>query len=455
MKVNAFVAMAGLMLQAPAAHARLLDSFVVMAPEGAEARAVVDDATCPALTLDGAQVPMSARAAPATLPARASDSGSAASHPSAFPHLLCSAHLPRSAHTASLAGQALPLAPAVVRRIVVVGDTGCRLKAGKIGKDGTRSEDAWQDCNRASAWPFAQVARSAAALHPDLVLHVGDYLYRESACPAHGADCADTPWGYGEDAWRADFLTPARTLLAAAPWVLVRGNHEDCMRAGQGWWRLLDPHALVPGTDCVREAEDFAGNHADPYAVELGDGARIIVADFAAIGEKHLQGPELLRYRTDALAIAGLAKPGDVNFVTSHYPFSAVTISGKKGLKIGYPSVDDAFGGQHPPALPHVTAMIAGHVHLLQVVQPRNAPFQLVNGFSGTQEQEPKAPLNLADLEALAAGEQAGIAMTDIATRFGQFGFSTLDRQADGSWLLIARDVNGKKLLRRIIQPRP
>ena len=71
-------------------------------------------------------------------------------------------------------------------------------------------------------------------MHPDLVVHVGDYHYRENACPAGDAGCSTSPWGYGWDAWDADFFTPAKRLLAVAPWIVVRGNHESCDRAGQG-----------------------------------------------------------------------------------------------------------------------------------------------------------------------------------------------------------------------------
>ncbi len=66
-------------------------------------------------------------------------------------------------------------------------------------------------------------------------------------------DCAGSPWGYGWDAWNADFFTPAAPLLAAAPWAAVRGNHESCARAGQGWWRFLDGHAAVGRNADVRQ----------------------------------------------------------------------------------------------------------------------------------------------------------------------------------------------------------
>ena len=39
-----------------------------------------------------------------------------------------------------------------------------------------------QNCN--SDWPFESVAKAAAAAQPQLVIHVGDYLYREDRLPS-------------------------------------------------------------------------------------------------------------------------------------------------------------------------------------------------------------------------------------------------------------------------------
>ena len=46
-------------------------------------------------------------------------------------------------------------------------------------------------------------------MQPDLVIHVGDYHYRESPCADGNEGCAGSPWGYGFDAWQADFLASA------------------------------------------------------------------------------------------------------------------------------------------------------------------------------------------------------------------------------------------------------
>jgi hypothetical protein len=37
------------------------------------------------------------------------------------------------------------------------------------------------------------------------------------------------------------FLRARGAGLRAAPWIVVRGNHEICRRAGPGYFRLLDP----------------------------------------------------------------------------------------------------------------------------------------------------------------------------------------------------------------------
>src|SRR5262249_35017162 len=120
--------------------------------------------------------------------------------------------------------------------IVMFGDTGCRINGHNL-----------QDCNDRDAWPYAKVARNAADMQPkpDLVIHVGDYAYRENECPST-RNCAG-PWGYGYDSWKADFFEPSKPLFETAPWIMVRGNHEDCVRAGEGWFRFLD-HQEPPQT---------------------------------------------------------------------------------------------------------------------------------------------------------------------------------------------------------------
>ena len=418
-----------------------VQSYTIMAPEsGSMVRSLTSAETCPTARIDGRRVAMATRAAPRDYAPRANAAGEAQTV--SFAQRVCEVAVPRAARHVSVAGRSVPVAPRLVRRIVLLGDTGCRLKT---------ASNAFQACNDATKWPFARVARAAAARHPDLVLHVGDYLYRENPCPEGNEGCKGAVWGYGGASWQADFLKPAAPLLAAAPWVVVRGNHEECRRAGQGWWLMLDPHALREGADCASAAQDFEGNHTAPYSVSLGGHARLIVADFAAIGEKPLADEALARYRADAASIQAQARAGDVNFVTSHYPFAAVTNSAKKGQHIGYDSVSGAFDAPaRVPELPHVAAMLAGHVHMLQYVQPKHAPAQIITGFSGTEEETPLAPTRLSQLDGL----PDGVAVTDLAGRVEQFGYGLLERGRGGVWRFTAYAIDGRRLLTRQIARR-
>jgi hypothetical protein len=85
----------------------------------------------------------------------------------------CEFALPRGVKSASVNGRALTLPQANPSRVIAIGDTGCRIKGDEL-----------QACNDPEQWPFAQVASRAAEEKPGLVIHVGDYLYREMPCPA-------------------------------------------------------------------------------------------------------------------------------------------------------------------------------------------------------------------------------------------------------------------------------
>ncbi|MDQ1741850.1 MAG: mycothione reductase, partial [Pseudonocardiales bacterium] len=83
-------------------------------------------------------------------------------------------------------------------RLVILGDSGCRLKGGFV-----------QNCRDPGGWPFARIAALAAARRPDLVIHVGDYYYRETPCPAGNAGCAGSPYGDRWATWKAELFDPA------------------------------------------------------------------------------------------------------------------------------------------------------------------------------------------------------------------------------------------------------
>ena len=129
-----------------------------------------------------------------------------------------------------------------------------------------------------------------------------------------------------DDAWEADFFAPAKALLAAAPWIVVRGNHESCNRAGQGWWRFLDPRPLEARRSCDDPAHDAIGDFSPSYAVPLGAGAaadtQFVVFDSSAVGLAPLAptDPVYRNYHAQFEQAFALAARRPNNFFVLHHP---------------------------------------------------------------------------------------------------------------------------------------
>jgi hypothetical protein len=346
------------------------------------------------------------------MPARPSRSTAPRSRPSSapppetsFPYRICTARIAAGARSAAALGQALPLPAAAPERIVVLGDTGCRVQGNTI-----------QACSDPVAWPFARVASQAASLHPDLVIHVGDYHYRETPCPAADARCTGSPSGDNWAAWRADFFAPGASLLAAAPWVLVRGNHEECARAGRGWTRLL---AAAPyDAPC-------AANEA-PYAVRLA-GLNLVVMDDATAPDVNPTPDLIAFYQRQFAAVAPLAT--GPSWLLMHRPIRGIVRV--KGLVVG--------GNQTmlmaQPDLPaSVELLVSGHIHAFEAINYGDAsPPQLVVGNGG--DNLDTAPDDLTGIEV------GGLVVTHGRSLPG-FGFLLLTRAGSG-WQGEAYDVGG------------
>jgi hypothetical protein len=415
-----------------------LASFVVMGGDGAAvARVLTADAACPIIRLDRHELAMTVRAPAQTIAQRPTVSPPKDSKPSAFPLLACEARIPAGTAQASLAGRPLPLPHARPGRIVVIGDTGCRLK----------NNGDYQDCNRPQAYPFARIAALAAAWKPDLVVHVGDYHYRENACPADRPGCAGSPWGYGWDAWEADFFAPGRPLLKAAPWVMVRGNHESCARGGQGFLRFLDPRPLLAGRDCNDAANDANGDYSDPYAVALGDGAQLIVLDTSHTTYKGLKplDPRMAQYADSYRKMAALSQQAPYNIAVFHHPllgFGATRDkAGVVSLFDGDKGLQDAFGAIDPGLMPKgVKAILSGHVHLWEQVSFASAhPTQFISGFSGTAEDIVPLPATLPE----GALPAAGAVVSHISSWVDGFGYMTMERAGAEQWNVLVWDTSG------------
>jgi hypothetical protein len=349
--------------------------------------------TCPSITVDSVTSPMTVRALAGSEPLRTSSTDttltaamtSGNTKPSVFTNTSCEFMLPAGAAAASAAGIKLPLPKSTVNRVVVVGDSGCRISIGNV----------YQACGDPTIWPFSTISAVAAGMQPDLVLHVGDYQYRDNPCPPGNTACTGTPWGYGSDTWMADLFIPAAPLLAAAPWVMVRGNHETCNRAGQGWYRYLDPNPYdtTDTKTCNNSAFDnagttstdftLAGNYNAPWAVSFGD-TQFVVFDSANSSKTAYSPANQQPYTAELAQAQALVNPNLLNIWAVHHP--VLGYSAANPPTIGNPGMQSvmnaAYPGNYYPA--NVGIAMHGHVHDFQALDfSSNHPATFVAGNGG------------------------------------------------------------------------
>jgi len=398
-------------MRSPAARASLLCcvAIVLVAPsasaehyhwvqygrDGLDARAITDATTCPSAQIDGVPAVMMVRAAP-------DDS---------FPVTACALPLPAGTRSAAIAEVPLALPPAQPRRILVIGDTGCRLKGSYV-----------QACNDPVRWPFRLIAEVAAQRKPDLVIHVGDYHYRETPCPSGDAGCAGSPFGDVWPVWQADFFAPAETLLRIAPWVFVRGNHEECGRGGRGWSRFIAPDAFADGpTGC--------NGPSNPFVVRL-PGLALAVVDVSVAREDTLDTTQVDEFRRQYLGLAGEAGP---IWILQHRPIWSPggVFAGKL---VGDNRTLEAAAQDSLPA--NVTMILSGHHHLFQVLTYRTGqPAQVVVGHGGDYLNQPSS----IDPATWTFGPVAVDSGINVAA---DFGFAMLEQLDDG-WRLTDYDKLG------------
>jgi hypothetical protein len=402
-------------------------AFIVLGVAGQPVARVITHANdCPVLLVDDIAQPMTVRAAAATVAPRPTLGKPDNAKASPFPVLVCDALIGARAIRISVAGRSLPLPRPAPRTIVVIGDTGCRTAI---------RDEIFQACNDPVDWPFAQIAAAAAATRPDLVIHLGDYQYRESACPEGNT-------------WKADFFVPAQPLLAAAPWIVVRGNHESCNRGGQGWWRFLDPRPLAQHRDCNDAADDAIGDFSEPYAVRFARDLQFIVFDSSKVVVKPLASddPMYRTYDAQLQQAFALAHRATRNFFLIHHPalgFAPNPALQPTGLYPGNEALQSVLrptnGERLFPA--SVQAQLSAHVHLFEMVSFATAqPTQLIAGNGGTWADVP-LPLALARSSQPSPG-----AVIESIVSTTQFGFLTMEQDEGGGWRIEVRNRRGQPI---------
>jgi hypothetical protein len=200
---------------------------------------------------------------------------------------------------------------------------------------------------------------------------------------------------------------PAAPLLAAAPWVFVRGNHEDCKRGGAGWFRLLDAAPEVKA--CPAQS--------DTFAVPIG-GVTLYVLD-SADGNDTQAPPELtaaFAARLDAMHQA----PGGEAWIVTHRP-AWTAFRSQGGMTDGMTNAIEraALKGRD---LTGVDMVLAGHVHdFISLDFGPARPAQLIVGTGGDlldADARPPPTTSTTPVDGLPA---------QVFT-IGRFGYFVLDR---------------------------
>jgi hypothetical protein len=379
-------------------------AWLEFGPEGRLIARVIDAGECPAVVLDSHDVDMTRRAPAST----------------AFPVVACEATVPFGTRTASILNQDLPLPDGPIHRIAVIGDTGCRVNVW---------EKKYQACNDPEAWPFAQVAGTVAAWDPDLIVHVGDYLYRESPCPADMAGCHGNPHGDNWATWDVDFFTPAASLLGSAPWIFIRGNHETCDRNPVGWFTFLDP----------RRYEATCQRFTEPYVMTL-PGLSFAVIDSAEAADESNTPEETAEYAREFDLLAEIATPG--SWLVTHRPVWGIL----EGKEREFDVENATYAASSGDSLKADYALVlSGHIHVAETIafdETSDRRPQLVAGNAGTA-------LDDIPTASPSAGELGDPSVAQAET-LSSFGFMTMEPDG-GAWIATQRDKNGTPLLNCVL----
>ena len=321
-------------------------------------RAIVDKAEkCPTVRIDGNAHTLKIRA----------------THSEAFPVNSCEFELSHTLdksdakHEVKIGDASVPTHFGNGERFAVIGDTGCEANHG--------------GCNNENFWPFPKIAQSIVHVLqnvPGFIVHVGDYIYREGC--VNGAEACG-PQGDTWDAWNADFFSPAGVMLRAHPFVFLRGNHEQCARAYQGWMRFLDANPYREA--CEKQTKPFVVKTAHLNALLLDSSDATDVA--AKVDPNYVDAMVENMNEVFTQYFKPNEKPG---WIFTHRPIwgcmswnyglaTGCDISTGRTLKSVYAKIHGAIDRRF-------SAVVSGHLPQFGILTLKdNGPMQIIIGNSG------------------------------------------------------------------------
>lgn len=226
-----------------------------------------------------------------------------------------------------------------IKKILVIGDTGCVITSYFS-----------QDCK--NNWFFKSIAETAATYKPDLIIHLGDYIYRS--------------FGYPDNftTWKKDFFTPVGELLTAAPWVMVRGNHEECARNARGWFTFLASSSISKSEENNVVGPVYCSDYMPFYSIDIKKDLKLIITD--STREENLI--------TDLKSINEQFKESLENlWILTHRPL--IRTGQDANSIIGYQKLFSSL-------IFNIKMILSGHIHSLQFVR-EDYRLQTIVGNSG------------------------------------------------------------------------
>lgn len=328
-------------------HAQILYTWSQIIPENKlSIRAIIDNNMCPIAYVDNKEVEMLSRSSINNT------------------ETVCELIVETNAQNISIDNIKVPVLAEKISKIAFIGDTGCRINM-----------LFQQECNSVDSWPLKKNLDSIAFHKPDLIIHVGDYHYRQTKC-RNTKKCGDI-YGYSKEAWYADWFEPAKDILTQSPFLFVRGNHESCNRAYEGWFRYLDSYPFFP-----QKCEELISSwflDAGPmkfFIFDSSSGEEIFTTQ-STVDAFERQFDKLIQDKpTWFLTHKPLWRSPKKEFLTlkSHGNLTQI----------------EAFGDKFPS---NVTTIVSGHIHIAQILLMDNVPDQIIVGNGGAllhaQDQEP------------------------------------------------------------------
>lgn len=404
-------------------------SYVILgqAPDGSNvalARTVIDtDLDCPTLLAEGSKTPISMITR---------------DNPNHFSVMVCEALVNfDTSYQIQFSNKsiALPVVKSNPEHIQVFGDTGCKLS--KPGKSG--------GCYfNSPAIPFKIMADKGARKNPDLVLHMGDFNYRGTSGKTHftqkdtdgklsqqvqwpydagdglsqAEQCGQAPGTpfYSQSAqnsnrpdiwrnWHDDVFKPAGKLMLTAPWLVARGNHELCSRAGPGYFYFMDPHSnLIAGdqqmscpTPDINKGAMANSLQIPSYKVSFNN-LDVVVVDSANACDSYTNSPFEAVYKKVMQDVNTLAKnDAQPTWLITHRPIWGID-SYEANTSTGCTSKDQyacinqmmqtAIKSLPSQALPaSIDLILTGHMHKFESVSfpGSSRPPSLIVGSSGVE----------------------------------------------------------------------